>query len=145
MIRARWSESLCDFQCIGVMVACAVKPGLSVLPRHFDDQGVALPAAVRLAHPAVDGCGIGVVHVNLAHRASVLVGHEQGLSVLKNLKRLRHIVGAGNTWQIALNLGIPCKPVGCVFVSLFECLGRVGDGFTADNDSCARRDSRNRA
>src|SRR5204863_6429306 len=60
-----WTDqcvALDDVQLLGLIIAGAIEPRLSVEARHVDDQRVALPLAARPSHPGVDRALAGAVH-----------------------------------------------------------------------------------
>ena len=138
MIGAHRRVALRHFHLGAVVVACPVEPGRIQLAGDLNHQGVAFPAAVGPAHPGIDRRWPRVFHVDVTHRAGVLVGNEDGIGALKNLQRLRHVGGPRHARQVALHLRIPIDPVGLVLLLLGQGLRLVGY-LAAFNHAHARR------
>src|SRR5579859_3475741 len=119
--------ALGDLEIAGVEVAGAVEPGGVQHAGDDDDQRVAFPVGDRLAHPAVDRRGAGILELQIAHRARIFVGDQGGAFRLEDLERQGHVVGARHARQVALDLRILVDPVSVVGVARLQGFGRVGD------------------
>ena len=127
MVGAGERVALGDLHHLAVMVAGAVEPRLVVEAARDDHEGVAVPAAHRLAHPRIDLRRTGVLQVDVANGAGVFVGHEHRRLALEDLEREGQVGGARQPRQVALDLGIAGEPVGLVLVFLLAA-PRAGRG-----------------
>ena len=100
--------------------------------------------ADRLAHPRIDRRRPGILQVDVADRAGVLVRKEDRARALKDLKRIRHVVRARHTGQIALDLRIALEPVLLILFFLRERF-RLVRNLVAFDDAHARRHRADRA
>ena len=80
-----------------------------------------------MAHPRIDGCGSGVVQVDVSRGARVLVGEEERFLTLKDLEGLRHVGRAGHAGLIALHFRVARQPVLLVLAFLRERRRLIGD------------------
>jgi hypothetical protein len=79
-----------------------------------------------LAHPGVDGRRAGILELDVAHGARILIGEDHRLVALKNLKWVGHVVCPRDTGQKTLDLGIAFKPMRLVVFpdgQSFRCVG----------------------
>jgi len=103
-------------QCVTVKVPGTVEPSIFVLTGHIDHQRFAFPVPVGPAHPTISW-GLGWrPHVDDANGARVLIGNQDGVLRLDNLKRVREIRGAWHTRQITLDLRVQLNPIGLILL-----------------------------
>ena len=100
-----------------VVVAGAVEPAVGHLTSYVDDQGVAIPGAVVVTHPAVNLCfQVGTIHINNTVGTGKLVGNQSGVRRLEDLEWVGLVGCARYTRQEALGGRITCQPVTLVIV-----------------------------
>jgi hypothetical protein len=68
-----------------------------------------------------------IFEVNVPHRPGVFICNEKLPFTLEDLKREVHIIGARDSWQIALDLWITLRPVFSVIISLRKRLWQIWD------------------
>ena len=137
-VGARAHVAFDDVQRLAVEVAGAIEPALVVEAGDVDDQRLAFPTSDRLTHPRVDRCRSWVLQIHVTRRPRILVGDEDRLRALEDLKRIRHVVRARHAGQVAFDLGVGGQPVLLVLLFLREGGWRVGN-LVAFNNADARR------
>ena len=123
------------------MVAGAIEPALIVESVGVDDERPSLPASDRLPHPRIDLRRTGVLQINVADGAGILVRDEERRVALEDLKRKRHVCRARNSRQVALDLGIARQPVVLILFLLRLGFRRVRNGPAHDHTHAARNGS----
>src|SRR5262245_52783670 len=69
-------------------IPCPIEPGVAVESGDVHNERVALPAAVRPAHPEIDGRFLVVLQLDDAGRVAVPEHHENLVRHLHELKRI---------------------------------------------------------
>src|SRR5262245_50710163 len=115
------------------MIAGTVQPRLSVEPGRRDDQDVAFPGSVGPAHPRIDRQLRVIFDVNDSVRGGEWVDDHQVAVTLENLEREIMVRYARNSQHVALRFGVRSRPLGAVFVALFERFGQVRNRTSAHN------------
>src|SRR5881396_2244019 len=104
-----WRQGRVTFyhmQGIAMEVSGAVEPGFIVLSGYVNHQRVTVPTSDGPAHPGI-GRSLGLaIHIDHARRTGKLVGEQDLLGCLNDLKGKADIRGPWNAWQIALGLGV---------------------------------------
>ena len=108
-------------QSIAMEIPRPVKPGLIVEVRHIDDERITFPMAHRPSHPRICGTLQLAVHTDDTAGAGKFVSHHNIRRRLDDLKRIGHIRGTRNAWQITLHFRIQLHPVLSVFLLFFRC------------------------
>jgi hypothetical protein len=133
-----------------VEVSGPIEPRIFLEARHVDDQRVALPTALRPAHPRVARCLVLTVHIDGTNRALVLIHDQDLFRGLKNLEGEGHVIRPGNTRSVALKFRLTCvvsmgiigdlyyHPLFEVFL-LFSCRPGLVGNFIPLNDTLAPR------
>ena len=114
-------------------IAGAIEPRLVVEAGDFDHQRIAFPATDRLAHPGIRRRRARVLHVDVAHRARVLVSEEHIVLALEDLERIGHVGRPRHAGQVALDLGIEREPVLLVLLLLLQRFGLVRNRVAVDD------------
>src|SRR5690554_477519 len=123
VVRADRRVAFDDASVVAHEVAGAIEPREAVQPGDLDHERVAVPAAVRGAHPGVDGRLDALVAVHDAARLAELVD-EQDLAVpLQDLERIRHVRRTRYAGHEALELRIAVVVVRQIFHD--EAIGEV--------------------
>src|SRR5262249_49375689 len=91
-------------------ISCSIEPGLVVEAFDVHHQRLALPVAMRPTHPCVDRTFTLVVHVDGSSGARKLVGDQDVLRSLDNLKGKRHVRGPRYTGQVTLHFRVSGQP-----------------------------------
>src|SRR5207249_6261144 len=87
VVRPEKSEAFGDLQFIAVMIARTIQPRLTVHSRCCNDQDVAFPDSVGLAHPRINRQLRVILHVNDSVRGRERVDHQKIAITLENLER----------------------------------------------------------
>src|SRR5262249_50837163 len=95
--------------------------------RRCDDENVAFPCSVGLAHPRIDRQLRVILHVNDSVRSRERVDHQKIFATLENLERKIMVGSAWNSQHVALRFRVGRRPLGAVFVALCERFGQVRD------------------
>ena len=106
MIGADRRVALHDAEPRAVVVAGPVQPRQVVEAGDLDHEGVTLPAAVRPAHPGVDGGLGGGPDGDGPVRARELIGDDDPVRALEDLERVGQVGGARHAGVVALGFGI---------------------------------------
>src|SRR5262249_24912469 len=117
MIRACCRVPLHDVQLVAVKISRPVEPGVLVETGYVDDKRLSFPVTPRAPNPELTRTLFRAVHVDDAARVRKLVGHENLLWRLNDLKRIALIGGAWDARHVALDFRVACQPVCPVFVS----------------------------
>jgi hypothetical protein len=92
-----------DVGVFGLEVAHAVVPTAPVEAADIDDQGIAVPVAVRRAHPSVDLAFAELAHVDGPIRRGIFVGERDVFVALHDVERERQVIRARDAreadWQ----------------------------------------------
>src|SRR6267378_5167355 len=126
------------------MIAGTIQPRLIIRPRRCYDQDVAFPSSVGSAHPRIDGRLRVIFHVNDSVRGREWVDHQKIAVTLENLERKVMVGYAWNSQHVALRFRVRRRPIGAVFVALFERLRQVRNRASA-HDAPPRRNRPDRA
>src|SRR6266705_6526865 len=98
--------TLHHMQSVAMEISGPVEPGLIVLSGYVNDQRVTVPTSDGPAHPGI-GRSLGLaIHIDHARRTGKLVGEQDLLGCLNDLKGKADIGGPWNAWQIALRFGV---------------------------------------
>jgi hypothetical protein len=93
-------------QFVAVEISCPVELGQIVETGDIYDERISFPAADRMPHPGINGTLRSIPHVDYAAGVSEFVGDQDATRRLHNLKRKRHVGGAGDAREKALVLGV---------------------------------------
>src|SRR5438067_784477 len=126
-INGEGSVAFDHMQRVAMEIPGPVEPGLIVQTRHVDDETIALPVADRVPHPTVSRAWRRLVHVDRAGGARILIGHQDDVRTLNNLKRIGHIRGARHARQITLDFRVSDQAVFKVLFLFRGRRGQVGD------------------
>src|SRR5262245_5144512 len=137
MIRSSGGDAFDNVQLIAMEIPRPVKPAQVVKIRAIDDERFTFPATVGPPHPAI-GRRLRLLHVDGAERPRKLKDHHDVIRALDDLKWVRHIHGARNAREVALDLWITGHAVGEVVLFLLQGLRFVRKRAAFD-DPYARR------
>src|SRR5437867_6297077 len=109
-----WRQGRVTFyhmQGIAMEVSGAVEPGFIVLSGYVNHQRVTVPTSDGPAHPGI-GRSLGLaIHIDHARRTGKLVGEQDLLGCLNDLKGKADVGGPWNAWQITLRFGVARRVV----------------------------------
>src|SRR5207249_2063279 len=88
-----------------------VEPGLIVLSGYVNDQRVTVPTSDGPAHPGIGRSLRLAIHIDDARRTGKLVGEQDLLGCLNDLKGKADVGGPWNAWQITLRFGVARRVV----------------------------------
>src|SRR5690348_17332666 len=110
MIRADKSIAFDYVQGVAMVISRAVEPSPGREPSRIDNQRIPFPMTVGPSHPAIGWrilwSFLIYFHVNRAQGVCKFVYNHDVICTLNDLKREGHVVGAGYTRAIALQLRV---------------------------------------